>query len=113
MSSFQLNEDYYVVTTKDSMTEKYSLDVFACVCSCNVGRKGGPCQHQASVICKYNLFSFIPHLKYDVNFQKSMKYIATGMVMKDSCVVNVCFFFIFKGYMFYIAVFLCDDENSW
>lgn len=87
------------------MKEKYSLDVFACVCSCNVGRKGGPCQHQASVICKYNLFSFIPHLKYDVNFQKSMKYIATGMVMKDSCVVNVCFFLYSRGTCFPLQFF--------
>ncbi|XP_042882045.1 uncharacterized protein LOC122259362 [Penaeus japonicus] len=74
----KLSEDYYIITTIGTKVEKFSLDVSACICTCNMGRRGGPCQHQASVISEYNLFAFSPHLKNEMNLRECMRYIATG-----------------------------------
>eukprot|EP00057_Strongylocentrotus_purpuratus_P009221 XP_011663695.1 PREDICTED: uncharacterized protein LOC752725 isoform X2 [Strongylocentrotus purpuratus] len=70
--------EYKVVSPSESETE-YHVNTHVGCCTCNIGRTGGPCKHQAAVVCFHSTpsLNYVPLLT-DTNARLLLYRIATG-----------------------------------
>ena len=53
----KLDSNSYLVNSQTEVGVQYFVDMEIGVCSCNAGRDGSPCSHQAVVVRHYKIFS--------------------------------------------------------
>ncbi len=64
MTVLDVNKKMFLITSSKDSKVSYRVEIEIGTCSCDIGKNGAPCSHQAALVLRYNIASvyFVPTL---------------------------------------------------